>query len=142
MTDRSACPRDRTTAYRYVLRLLAVEAALAFEDHLQKCDRCGSHTAELTKFLTLLRSVLRSSTSTDEATRRSMEAFLNSSAESVSPRDESHLVQAFINCFSGYERLRRNLSTRLESGSETERIDRAAMEIMLALPAHLQKSRK
>lgn len=138
--DRSACPRDRATAYRYVLRLLAVETALAFEDHLQQCNRCASQIGRLTRFLTLLRSVLRS-TPTDEATRRNLEAFLNSSAESVSPKDESHLVQAFINCFSGYERLRRNLSARLESGSE-EAVDRAAIEIMLALPIHLQKSRK
>lgn len=142
MTDRQSCPKDRATAYRYVLRLLAVERALAFEDHLQQCDRCSLQIRELTKFLTLLRSVLRNSTSTDVPTRRSMEAFLNSSAESVSPRDESQLVQAFINCFSGYERLRRNLSARLESESEAEKIDRAAMEIMLALPVHLQKSRK
>lgn len=139
MASRSICSKD--TTYRYVLRLLAVDTAIAFEEHLQKCDKCAERAYQLTDFLRLIRKSLRNRESIDSSTRATMEAFLHSSAESVKPHDEEKLIQALANCFSGYERLYRNLLRKVEN-ADADKIKQIAVEIMLALPAHLHNPKK
>jgi hypothetical protein len=154
---------DRKIGIRYVLRLLGVDEARQFETHFAQCDQCAAQLAELTRFFELLRAALAPKTPVnkrvdsdlraqseiaDEKPVETPASFKVSNKTSAelgnlfnSPENigSEQLLTIFSNCFAGFQKLRKNISTRIGSNVETTQIEQAAIEILLALPNQVSK---
>src|SRR5438477_5106079 len=103
---------NRGIAFKYILRLLTVEQARQFESHLAGCEYCSEELTRITRFFELLRKSLN---------LRPIPAAAQTPAETAaaqtlpSPQnlDSEKIVTVFVNCFAGFQKLCKNIATRI-----------------------------
>lgn len=133
---------DLGLAFKYVLRLLTVEEARSFESHFACCEVCAEQLAEITRFFELLGKSLGAEQALQSSKEKAAESASRTIGEflgATSFDDGDRLIELFVKCFAGYSKLRKNIASRLGPKVEQAQIDRAAIEILLALPNYVSK---
>lgn len=135
--------------FKYVLRLLAIAEAENLETHLKDCPKCGKSLTEINHFFQLLSLSLR-----DKSQSKTKESSQGANAEKVPPLaiedilnkrpdiDREKIVETLSNSYLGFRRLAKSIATRMGPQAEPLQVERAAIEILLALPNHVTKISK
>jgi hypothetical protein len=143
---------DQNQQFKYVLRLMSLAEAKEFEHHLTNCDLCAKSISEVTQFFELLQNSI--STSSPSSTEQQIKNTIIENQLGGSP-DQSSTIQSMlqnpasyqlndllsilVSCFNGFQKLRKNIATQLNSQIETAQIEQVALEILLALPKQVSK---
>jgi hypothetical protein len=138
---------SRELLVKYVLRLLTMEEARQFEGHFASCDDCAANLSEVTRFCELLQHALQTPTRGDKPPAADASAAPAVTAGSTikdifnAPEqfEVGRLLQVFTDCFNGFQKLTGNIAARMDKKTDRHLIERAALEILLALPDKVSK---
>lgn len=134
--------------FKYVLRLMGVEEARRLETHLADCNACAAELAGVTRFFELLERALRlaprgarGELQTGSSRREGQEEqpALQDLVKPPGHIEEERLIDVFVRCYAGFERLRKNIAARMPGTNDMEQIEQAAIEILIALPGQVSK---
>lgn len=159
---------DQRTIFKYVLRLLELSEAQQLEFHINECLICENQLKDVIHFCDLLRKSMHISKETTRPVKGSAKDISKEEADdqnSAKPEEEERsilaehneaqwanllgsanqpgrLIEVFANCYSGFHKLRKNISIRMSPTLSDDQIDLAAIEILLALPSQVSSLRK